>query len=111
MGGTDKMSSDVPVGLYRTYAKLPDDEEFGYNSWCRSVASGRTFLSGGPIIHFSVDGKAIGDTVAISGPGTVEVEAWAESIFPMNVLQIVRDGEGRRSGRVHRRHAAAGAPR
>ena len=93
VGGTDKMSSDVPVGLYRTYAKLPDDEEFGYNAWCKSVASGRTFLSGGPIIHFSVDGKAIGDTVAISGPGTVEVEAWAESIFPINVLQIVRDGK------------------
>ena len=93
VGGTDKMSSEVPVGLYRTYAKLPDDEEFGYDAWCRSVKSGRTFLSGGPIIHFSVDGKAIGDTVAISGPGTVEVEAWAESIFPINVLQIVRDGK------------------
>ena len=25
VGGTDKMSSDVPVGLYRTYARLPDD--------------------------------------------------------------------------------------
>ena len=93
VGGTDKMSSDVPVGLYRTYARLPDDEEFGYNAWCRSVASGRTFLSGGPIIHFSVDGKAIGDTVNLSGPGTVEVEAWAESIFPINVLQIIRDGK------------------
>ena len=93
VGGTDKMSSDVPVGLYRTYARLPDDEEFNYDNWCRSVRSGRTFLSGGPIIHFSVDGKAIGDTVAISGPGTVEVEAWAESIFPINVLQIVRDGK------------------
>ena len=93
VGGTDKMSSDVPVGLYRTYARLPDDEEFNYDNWCRSVRSGRTFLSGGPIIHFSVDGKAIGDTVAISGPGTVEVEAWAESIFPINVLQVVRDGK------------------
>ncbi len=93
VGGTDKMSSETPVGLYRTYARLPDDEEFNYDNWCRSVTSGRTFLSGGPIIHFSVDGKAIGDTVAISGPGTVEVEAWAESIFPINVLQIVRDGK------------------
>ena len=23
VGGTDKMSGDVPVGLYRTYARLP----------------------------------------------------------------------------------------
>ena len=93
VGGTDKMSSDVPVGLYRTYARIPDGEEFNYHNWCRSVSRGRTFLSGGPIVHFSVDGQQIGDTVSISGPGTVEVEAWAESIFPINVLQIVQDGK------------------
>ena len=65
VGGTDKMSSDVPVGLYRTYARIPDDEEFSYEAWCRSVAEGRTFLSGGPIIHLSVDGREVGDTVSV----------------------------------------------
>ena len=45
VGGTDKMSSAVPVGLYRTYARL--DEEFSYEAWCRAVRAGRTFLSGG----------------------------------------------------------------
>ena len=48
VGGTDKMSSDVPVGLYRTYARL--DEEFSYEAWCRAVRAGRTFLSGGPLV-------------------------------------------------------------
>ena len=33
VGGTDKMASAVPVGLYRTYARL--DEEFSYEAWCR----------------------------------------------------------------------------
>ena len=92
VGGTDKMSSEVPVGLYRTYARLPDDQEFTYENWCRSVAAGRTFLSGGPIIHLSVDGKEAGDTLAISGPGTVEVEAWAESVLPVFSLEIVQNG-------------------
>ncbi len=91
VGGTDKMSSDVPVGLYRTYARL-GDTEFTYDNWCKAVAAGRTFLSGGPIIHLSVDGREIGDTVVLSGAGTVEVEAWAESILPINTLQIVQDG-------------------
>jgi hypothetical protein len=86
------MSSDVPVGLYRTYARLPEGQEFNYDNWCSSVASGRTFLSGGPIIHLSVEGREIGDTVQLSGPGTVEVEAWAESIFPINTLQVVQAG-------------------
>ena len=92
VGGTDKMSSDVPVGLYRTYAQLPNDQEFSYENWCRSVASGRTFLSGGPIIHLSVDGKEVGDTLTISSPGSVEVEAWSESILPVFSLEIVQDG-------------------
>ena len=39
VGGTDKMSSDVPVGLYRTYTRIPD-EEFSYESWCNNVARG-----------------------------------------------------------------------
>ncbi len=94
VGGTDKMSSDVPVGLYRTYAYVPADEELSYDSWCRAVRSGRTFLSGGPMLTFSVDGAAIGDTLTLPrGGGEVEVEATAESIFPLHTLQIVSHGE------------------
>ena len=93
VGGTDKMTSDVPVGLYRTYVKLQDGEEFTYDNWCKNVVRGRTFLSGGPIIHLSVDGHEVGDTVSLSGPGTVEVEAWAESILPINTLQLVQSGK------------------
>ena len=92
VGGTDKMSSDVPVGLYRTYTKMRDGEEFNYDSWCANVARGRTFLSGGPIMHFAVDGQEVGDTVQMSGAGTVEVEAWAESVLPMHRLEIVKNG-------------------
>ena len=91
VGGTDKMSSDVPVGIYRTYAYMPD-QEFTYDNWCKSVSQGRTFHSGGPIIHLTADGHNIGDTMQLSGAGTVEVEAWAESIFPIHTLEIVQAG-------------------
>ena len=90
VGGTDKMTSDVPVGMYRAYVKL--DDEFTYENWCDAMSAGRTFLSGGPMIHFSVDGAEVGDTVSLRGAGTVEVEAWAESIFPIHTLQIVQRG-------------------
>ena len=92
VGGTDKMSSDVAVGHWRTYVKLPDDEEFTYDSWCRNVARGRTFLTSGPIIGMSVEGREIGETVSLSGPGTVEIEVWAESIHPIHRLDIVQAG-------------------
>ena len=91
VGGTDKMSSAVPVGLYRTYARL--DEEFSYEAWCRAVRSGRTFLSGGPLVTLSVDGREPGDTVELSGPGTVSVHATVRSIFPLRCLEVVRNGE------------------
>lgn len=92
VAGTDKMSADVTVGLSRTYARLPEDQSFNYDNWCKAVASGRTFASSGPIIRLSVDGRGIGDTLQIPGPGTVQVEATAESIFPMYSLEIVQEG-------------------
>jgi hypothetical protein len=85
------MSSAVPVGLYRTYARL--DEEFSYAAWCRAVRSGRTFLSGGPLVTLSVDGHEPGDTVTLSGPGTVTVHATVRSVFPLRKLEVVRNGE------------------
>jgi hypothetical protein len=91
VGGTDKMSSDVPVGLYRTYAKL-GDEEFTYDAWRRAVVEGRTFLSGGPLLTFQVDGRDIGGTVRTAGPGTVTVSATAESILPVSTLEVVQNG-------------------
>jgi hypothetical protein len=102
------MGSEVAVGQYRTYAYIPD-EEFSYDAWTRAVRAGRTFLSGGPMLHFSVDGVPIGDTLKLpAGGGTVEVEATAESVFPLHSLEIVQagrvvaattDGEGAR--RLH----------
>jgi hypothetical protein len=92
VGGTDKMSSDVPVGLYRTYAYIPDDEPFNYENWCRAVRAGRTFLSGGPMLSFTVNGARIGDTLQLPSGGTVEVEATAESTLPIHALEIVQQG-------------------
>ena len=94
VGGTDKMSSDVPVGVYRTYVHIPDDEEFNYDNWCKYMKAGNTFLSGGPMIRLTVDGQPIGSTINLPGNGgTVEVEASADSIFPIHTLQIVQAGK------------------
>ena len=92
VGGTDKMSSDVALGWHRTYAYIPPDQEFTYDNWCAAVAAGRTFLSGGPILELTVDGQPIGSTLSMSGPGTVEVHASAESLFPLHRLEIVQAG-------------------
>ncbi|AWT59228.1 MAG: hypothetical protein DF168_00409 [Candidatus Moanabacter tarae] len=93
VGGTDKMSSDVPVGIYRTYVQIPKDQPFTYDNWCRAMTSGRTFHSGGPLIRLTVEGCEIGDTINLPGNGgTIEVEAKAESVVPIHTLEIVQEG-------------------
>jgi hypothetical protein len=93
VGGTDKMTNEVPAGICRTYVQLDDDEPFTYEAWARNISRGRTFLSSGPIVRLRVEGKDIGDTVRVpAGGGTVEVEASAESAAPFQVLQLVVAG-------------------
>ena len=94
VGGTDKMTSDVPVGIYRTYVHIPDDEPVTYESWCRGLRAGNTFLSGGPLVRLSVDGHPIGSSIGLPGNGgTVEVEASAESVVPFGSLELVMNGD------------------
>jgi hypothetical protein len=95
VGGTDKMTSDVPVGIYRTYVYLPPDEEFTYENWCKALKSGNTFHSGGPLLRFRVNGETMGSTLRLGKDGgTVEIEAEANSILPIHSLEIVQGGRG-----------------
>jgi hypothetical protein len=93
VGGTDKMTSDVPVGIYRTYVHIPDDEPFTYDNWCKHLRAGNTFQTGGPLLRMRVEGKPIGSTIPLAGNGgTVEVEASAVSVLPFQSLEIVMNG-------------------
>ena len=93
LGGTDKMDNSTPVGFYRTYVKMREGEEFDFDTWCSNLRRGRTFMTAGPILHFSIDGHEIGDTVEIDGPGKVSVDAWAESVVPIHRLDLLKNGE------------------
>jgi hypothetical protein len=93
VGGTDKMHADGPAGIFRTYVRIPAEEPFTYDNWCKHLAAGRTFMTSGPIVRFTVDGHEIGDTVRLPGNGgAVEIEAWAECSLPVHSLQIVQEG-------------------
>lgn len=92
-GGTDKMSSDTAIGLCRTYVRIPD-EPLTYDSWCRNLKAGRTFITTGPLLDLQVEGAAPGDDVNLpEGGGTVDVRARVRSIFPVHSLEIVVNGE------------------
>ena len=90
VAGTDKMTSEVPVGLMRTYAQLHAGREFDYWAWCDAVRSGDTFASSGPLLYLTVDGHPPGRQVRLTGPARVQVQM--QSIFPVGVLEIVVNG-------------------
>jgi hypothetical protein len=93
VGGTDKMSATMPVGGVRTYAYL-DNEEFSFTSWARAVRAGRTFTTSGPLIGLSVEGHMPGDEIGLpAGGGTLEAEAWADSVQTIHELQLVVNGQ------------------
>ncbi len=76
VGGTDKMSAEIPLGAIRTYARLEPGRPLSFESWADAVRSGRTFVTSGPFVELAVDGQEPGGTVRLGrGGGTVEVQA------------------------------------
>jgi hypothetical protein len=93
VAGTDKMSSGVPVGLYRTYVYIGTQAPFTFDGWASGIKAGRTFISSGPMLKLTVDGRPIGDTVHVAAGATVEIECEASSVLPMQTLQLIERGE------------------
>jgi hypothetical protein len=65
LGGTDKMSAEVPVGAVRTYARMADDGPLTFDGWAGAVRSGRTFVTSGPILDLALDGHELGDVIRL----------------------------------------------
>ena len=93
VGGTDKMSNGRVLGGSRTYARLRPDEEFTFENWCRAVRRGTTFASTGAMIDLRAEGRLMGEEIALPGNGgEVEVEAVAESVWPLSAVELVVGG-------------------
>jgi hypothetical protein len=95
VGGTDKMSAEIPLGAIRTYARLEPGRPLSFGSWAEAVRAGRTFATSGPFVEIEVDGHAVGDVVRLGRTGgTVEVRAEASAALPIiGSLELVHDGK------------------
>jgi len=96
VGGTDKMSATTAVGTVRTYA-LIEDEEFTFDAWKDAIRAGRTFVTYGPLMEFSVEGHQAGECIELPATGgTLNVE-WkvATVTVPLSKVELVVNGETR----------------
>jgi hypothetical protein len=85
--------SSVPVGLYRSYARLGSGEELTYDGWCRAVRAGRTFPVRWPTSLALGRRQPAGRHGRAVRSGSVTVYSNARSVFPLRSLEIVRNGE------------------
>jgi len=93
VGGTDKMSAQMPGGAVRTYARLEPGQPVTFDAWAAAVRAGRTFTTTGPLVELAVEGKGPGEALPLpAGGGSVHVRATAESVVPFSALEIVVNG-------------------
>lgn len=84
--GTDWFLFD----LARVYTRVA--VPLGISSWLEALKQGRSFITNGPLFHFQVEDRAIGDTVSLKSPGEVGIEGRASGRVDFGHLELVHNG-------------------
>lgn len=93
--GTDAMANFAslrgPVGTNRVYAK--HSGPLKADTWNESVRKGHSFVTNGPLVWFSVEGKGPGDELFFGKAVELKFQATLRSIIPVDHLEIVNNGK------------------
>lgn len=82
-----------PLGMQRTYARLQPGQDFSYASWIEAIRAGRTCVTLGPFLTFTVNGADPGACVELDREGdVVRIRAEAVSRKYFHELVILQDG-------------------
>jgi len=92
--GTDvflnRIASDLPGGD-RVYVHI--DGPLTYDKWIDGLKAGRSFVTNGPMLRFSVNGKEPGSVLKIEAKAKVAVKATARSAFPLSDAELIHNGK------------------
>ena len=95
VGGEDALNNlrkHRPIGLIRTYSHL--GENFTAQGWIDSIKKGATYVSSGPLVEFTINGKGPGEDVKLgAGGGEVSMSAKIWSIAPLREAVLYSNGE------------------
>ncbi len=81
-----------PVGLTRVYASIPKGAT-GTAPWFDSLKKGRTFATNGPLLGFTLGGKAVGEELKLpAGENKVMFTSWLRSFVPVDHFEVVCNG-------------------
>lgn len=85
--GTDWFFRDMAM----TYVKTP--RPYTDASWLDALRQGKSFMTNGPLLEFTVDGLGLGNTVVLEGAGRVTVSARARGRVDFGQIEVLRNGE------------------
>lgn len=80
----------LPPGWGRAYVRIT--EGLSYTGWVEGLRDGKSFVSNGPMIEFSVNGAEIGDAIRLDQPGSVRIRSKAWAQYPLERLEIIYNG-------------------
>ncbi len=94
--GTDAMANYAslrgPVGLNRVYVK--GEGQLDPQAFLKKVQEGKSFVTNGPLLGITVNGKTAGDSIAIPAKGiSLPYSAFVRSSVPIDHFEIVWNGE------------------
>ncbi len=89
---TGYASSRGPVGRDRVYVRVPRGP-FGIDSWLGGLKHGRSFVTNGPLLRFTLGGQPVGGELKLPARTSVRFTATLRSIVPVDHLEVVCNGE------------------
>ena len=93
--GTDAMTNFAslrgPVGMNRVFVR--SGPALHYRGWLAALKAGRTFVSNGPLLSFTLDGREVGDEITLpAGVHQLVARVSFRSLVPVEHLAIVANG-------------------
>ena len=93
LAGSDFPYIDQP-GTVRSYVKI--DGTFSAQAWFDGLAAGKTFVTNGPMLEFSVNDLGMGSTVKVTSGDMVQIKAGAQinpDLDPLERLELIAQGQ------------------
>jgi hypothetical protein len=90
---TNYASLRGPVGMNRVFVNVGPKRPLAYRAFLDALKAGRTVATNGPILSFTLEGREVGDEVALpAGEHTLRARVSLRSIAPVDRLEIVSNG-------------------
>jgi hypothetical protein len=81
-----------PPGLVRVFAH--SGAKLDHRAWLAAIKAGRTFVTNGPLLEFSMAGRGIGDEIRLSGAShQLSARVRLRSNIPVDHLDIIGNGK------------------